>query len=116
LLFEQKKELILPKQTLLTRRVLLIYELPLVGGLEEMEPTKVAVRYINGTVIKGFIQNFSPNKDRFHLIPADKSSGGTIEVSVNHLKAVFIVRDFMEIPSIMNGRSILKEKTLLVSN
>ncbi len=59
-----------------------------------MEPTKVAVRYINGTVIKGFIQNFSPNKDRFHLIPADKPSGGTIEVSVNHLKAVFIVRDF----------------------
>jgi hypothetical protein len=59
-----------------------------------MEPTKVVVKYANGTVIKGFIQNFSPNKDWFHLIPADKLSDRTIEVFVKRLKAVFVVRDF----------------------
>ena len=59
-----------------------------------MEPTKVVVRYANGSVIKGFTKNFSPNKDWFHLIPADKPSGETIEVFVKRLKAVFVVRDF----------------------
>lgn len=59
-----------------------------------MEPTKVVVRYANGAVIKGFIQNFSANKSWFNIIPADKPSVGTIEVFVNRLKAVFVVRDF----------------------
>jgi hypothetical protein len=63
-----------------------------------MEPTKVVVKYLNGKVIKGFMQNFSPNKDRFHLIPADKASDGTIEVMVKHLKAIFVVRDFIGNP------------------
>ena len=63
-----------------------------------MEPTKVVVRYVNGTVIKGFTQNFSPNKDRFHLTPADNPSGGTIEVLIKRLKAVFVVRDFKGVP------------------
>ena len=59
-----------------------------------MEPTKVVARYTNGTMVKGFIQNFSPNRDWFYLTPADKSSGGTIQVFVKRLKAIFIVRDF----------------------
>jgi hypothetical protein len=59
-----------------------------------MEPTKVVVKYTNGTVIKGFTQNFSPNRDWFYLTPADKSSGGAIQVFVKRLKAIFIVRDF----------------------
>jgi hypothetical protein len=60
-----------------------------------MEPTKVVVKYTNGTVLKGFTQNFSSNKDWFYLTPVDKSSGGTIQVIVKHLKAIFIVRDFI---------------------
>ena len=66
-----------------------------------MEPTKltkVVVKYVNGKIIKGFMQNFSPNKNSFHLIPADKSSGESIEVFVKHLKAIFVVRDFMGNP------------------
>ena len=59
-----------------------------------MEPTKVVARYTNGTMVKGFIQNFSPNRDWFYLTPADKSSGGAIQVFVKRLKAIFIVRDF----------------------
>jgi hypothetical protein len=59
-----------------------------------MEPNKVVVRYVNGTVAKGFIQNFSPKKDFFYLTPADNSSSPPIYVSVKRLKAVFVVRDF----------------------
>jgi hypothetical protein len=62
--------------------------------MEPTKPTKVVVKYLNGKVIKGFMQNFSPNKDSFHLIPADKPSGGSVEVLVKHLKAIFVVRDF----------------------
>jgi hypothetical protein len=59
-----------------------------------MEPTKVVVRYANGTVARGFIQNFSPNRDFFYLTPADNLSGQPLQVSLRRLKAVFVVRDF----------------------
>ena len=62
--------------------------------MEPTKPTKVVVKYLNGKVIKGFMQNFSPNKDSFYLVSADKSSGGSIEVLVKQLKAIFVVRDF----------------------
>ena len=59
-----------------------------------MEPIKVVVRYLNGKVLKGFTQDFLPNKDRFHLHPADKSSGESLEVLTKDLKAIFFVQDF----------------------
>jgi len=64
-----------------------------------MEPIKVVLRYIDGRVLKGFTQNFYPNKDRFHLFPADKSSDLAKEVLLRELKALFIVRDFIGDPS-----------------
>ena len=63
-----------------------------------MELTEVIVKYTNGTVMKGFTQNFSSNRDWFYLTPVDKSSGETIQVFVKRLKAVFIVRDFIGNP------------------
>jgi len=63
----------------------------------------MVVRYANGTVARGFIQNFSPNKDFFYLTPADDSSSPPIYVSVKRLKAVFVVRDF-------HGNSQFKER------
>ena len=59
-----------------------------------MEPAKVVVRYLDGKVIKGFTQDFFPNKDRFHLHHAAKSSGESVEVMVKDLKAIFFVQDF----------------------
>ncbi len=59
-----------------------------------MEKVKVVVRYSDGKLIKGFTEDFFPNKERFHLIPADNPSNGAIEVSTKDLKAIFIVRDF----------------------
>ncbi len=60
-----------------------------------MEKIKVVVHFSDGRLIKGFSENFSPNKECFHLIPADTPSGGAIEVSTKDLKAVFVVRDFI---------------------
>ena len=59
-----------------------------------MEPIKVVIRYLNGKVLKGFTQDFLPNKDRFHLHPADKASGESLEVFTKDLKAIFFVQDF----------------------
>jgi len=60
-----------------------------------MEPVKVVVRYADGNVIKGYTQDFFPNKDRFHLHPQQKTSGqDTQQILVKDLKAVFFVKDF----------------------
>ena len=59
-----------------------------------MEAVKVVIRYVSGKVIKGFTQDFFPNKDRFHLHHAAKSSGEAVEVQIKDLKAIFFVQDF----------------------
>ena len=59
-----------------------------------MERIKVVARYANGKIVKGYTLDFFPNKDRFHVTTIDKSSDTPIEIFVNHLKAVFVVRDF----------------------
>ena len=60
-----------------------------------MEPIKVVVRYADGKVLKGFTQDFFPNKDRFHLLNSDKVSGAApLLILVKDLKALFFVKDF----------------------
>jgi len=60
-----------------------------------MEPSKIVARYQNGKILKGYTQNFSPNKPVLHLnLLEASSSGGLVEVSLEDLKAVFFVRDF----------------------
>ena len=63
-----------------------------------MEKVKVVARYRDGNVIKGFTNDFFPNKDRFHLFPSDNLSASGIEVVISKLKAVFIVGDFIGNP------------------
>ncbi len=60
-----------------------------------MEPVKVVARFLNGKRVKGFSQDFFPNKDRFHIYPAAKPSGEASEVLVKELKAIFFVQDFV---------------------
>ena len=79
-----------------------------------MEPTKVVVRYADGKLAKGFIQNFSPNKDRFHLTPVDKSSNKAIEVYVKRLKAIFWVRDFNGNPQYNERKEYHKQENPMV--
>ncbi len=60
-----------------------------------MGPAKVVVRYVDGNVLKGFTQDFLPNKDHFHLHPFDQSVGREpVKIMVKDLKAVFFVKDF----------------------
>ncbi len=60
-----------------------------------MDPVKVVVRYADGKVVKGYTQDFFPNKDRFHLQPQQQSSGqDTRQVLIKDLKAIFFVKDF----------------------
>ncbi len=59
-----------------------------------MEKVKVVARYSCGRVMKGFTQDFFPAKKLFHLTPADNPSDEPIEVSIDDLKAVFMVGDF----------------------
>jgi hypothetical protein len=61
-----------------------------------MEPVKVVMRYANGKLIKGYTNDFFPNKTLFHVRsiesqPTDKDE----EVYVKELKAVFFVKDFV---------------------
>ncbi len=63
-----------------------------------MEKVKVVVRYSCGRLIKGFTQDFFPTKKLFHLTPADNPSDGPIEVSIDDLKAIFMVGDFVGFP------------------
>ena len=65
-----------------------------------MEQNKVIVRYIDGRVVKGFVQDFFPNKECFHLRPLDNAAGnGLMEICLKDLKALFFVRDFGGNPS-----------------
>ena len=50
-----------------TNHLAQIMRVPLFEREARMEPTKVVARYIDGRVIKGFTQDFFPNKDSFHL-------------------------------------------------
>jgi small nuclear ribonucleoprotein (snRNP)-like protein len=59
-----------------------------------MIQNKIVVRYQDGRVLKGYTNNFMPNKDVFHIIPVDAPAGSKpLDVSVSGLKAVFFVKD-----------------------
>jgi len=69
-----------------------------------MEPIKIVVHYINKKILKGYTQNFFPNKPVFHVLPADADKPKElIEILMEEIKAVFFVRDFI-------GKKDYKEK------
>ncbi len=61
-----------------------------------MIQNKIVARYQDGRMIKGSTNDFMPNKDIFHVVPADSPPGTKpIDVFVKDLKAVFFVKDFV---------------------
>ena len=78
---------------------------------DQTEPIKVVARYKNGHMMKGFTHDFFPNKDRFHVTPANQGLGKPLEVLVSHLKAVFVVRDFTGDPQYVERKAYSKEDT-----
>ena len=57
--------------------------------------SKVVVACLDGRRLKGYIYNFSPLRENFHLFPeanAPQSSGADLQF--RELKAIFFVKDF----------------------
>jgi hypothetical protein len=64
-----------------------------------MEAIKVVARFADNRLMKGYTQDFFPNKSLFHIHPVDSpGSREGIEVLVKDLKALFFVRDFQGNP------------------
>ncbi len=56
-----------------------------------MEKNKVIARFKDGTLLKGYTDDFFPNKKHFHLQPLN---GEIVEIETELLKALFFVKDF----------------------
>ena len=54
----------------------------------------VVVRFRDGRILKGTVQNFMPNRPLFHLHPIDGGSPYGVAVALAELKAVFFVKTF----------------------
>jgi hypothetical protein len=60
-----------------------------------MEQVKIVARYLDGRMVKGFTQDFAPNKPGFHIFPTEAANPReSKEILLRDLKAVFFVRDF----------------------
>ena len=60
-----------------------------------MESVKIVVRFADGRILKGYSQDFFPNKPAFHLAKnLAKGSTNHKEISVSDLKAIFFVKTF----------------------
>jgi hypothetical protein len=78
-----------------------------------MEPIKVVVRYADGRIIKGYTNDFFPNKPMFHIRPVDSEPAhkGT-EIIVAELKAVFFVKDFAGNPAYDERKHFIEGQTI----
>lgn len=60
-----------------------------------MEKVKVVLHQRGGSILKGYTQDFFPNKPLFHFTSVDALSGSEArEILVKDLKAIFFVKDF----------------------
>ncbi len=60
-----------------------------------MEPVRVVMRYADGRLIKGYTNDFFPNKPMFHVRPTESELRDKgVEVLAKELKGVFFVKDF----------------------
>jgi hypothetical protein len=60
-----------------------------------MERVKVVVHDVDHRILKGYTQDFFPNKHLFHLYPLVPTGvKENVEIFVKDLKAVFFVKDF----------------------
>lgn len=75
------------------------------------EPAKIVVRFMNGEVLKGYTNNFFPNKPVFKVTPLNAHNPSeTKTVDIKDLKALFFVRDFDGIPSYNEEKSFSPDK------
>lgn len=74
---------------------------------------KIVVRYVGGKVAKGTTNNFLPNKDQFHLVPADATLGTAPQtILLSELKAIFFVKDFEGNPDYQDHKNYEPDKPI----
>jgi len=57
---------------------------------------KAVVKYQNGEIIKGWVEEFRPDRESFNLFPLiEYSEEERMEIKFSSLKAVFFVKDFI---------------------
>ena len=57
---------------------------------------KAVVKYQNGEIIKGWVEDFRPDRESFILFPLiEYSEEESLEIKFSSLKAVFFVKDFI---------------------
>ncbi len=57
---------------------------------------KLVVKYKDGRIIKGWVENFKPDRDIFILQPLKEySDEERLEIKLSELKAIFFVKDFI---------------------
>jgi len=57
---------------------------------------KAVVKYQNGEIVKGWVEDFHPARDFFILYPLiEYSEEESLEIKFSSLKAVFFVKDFI---------------------
>jgi hypothetical protein len=66
---------------------------------------KLVVRYLDGTLLKGFCQDFHPTRSFFHMTPSITAGAETSMVPMQQLKAVFFVRDFDGDPNYVEAQT-----------
>jgi hypothetical protein len=75
-----------------------------------MEPVKIVVHFTDGGLIKGFSNDFFPNKEQFHL--TEHSSDEIIDIDVSDLKAIFFVKDFEGKPDYQERKGFLDDQNI----
>ncbi len=75
-----------------------------------MEPVKIVVHFTDGGLIKGFSNDFFPNKEQFHL--TEHSSNEIIDIDVSDLKAIFFVKDFEGKPDYQERKGFLDDQNI----
>ncbi|MEK6681893.1 MAG: hypothetical protein AABY79_08010 [Nitrospirota bacterium] len=63
---------------------------------------RIVLHFIDGKIMKGFTDNFFPNKNLFHV--RDKDNGTATEIDLLKLKGIFFVKSF-------EGNRNYKERT-----
>lgn len=73
-----------------------------------MSRHKVVIRYNDGRMIKGWIDNFNPNREVFFIHPLKEYSEHEkldIRITDTDLKAIFFVKDFIGNPEYQKVRT-----------
>lgn len=69
------------------------------------EANKVVVHFLDGRIVKGTTQDFSPVRPRLHVQPV--GGGPAAPIQLNELKALYFVKDFTGAPTRRDIRGFL---------